>query len=206
MRSIKNRVLVKKVDASRWKDEMITPGGLKLFLPTASEVATHDIKYWGEVVTVPQALNGVRANDTEVRIKPGDFVYFNYKTLMREPLLEADLPGGKEPVWEVEYSDVFCKVVDGVIHAIGDWVLVTFKKDTERLGSGLLLNPFEKLVEGQGQVVAISPAAGINTEDGPVAPGDMVYFPHDQGSFENEIEGQPMWCVNASIIFASEKL
>lgn len=202
MISPRNRVLVKGLDSNRWKDRMITPGGLELLLPTMSKVETEDIKYIGEVVSVPATLTGMRKNDYQVRIKPGDIVAFNYKTMLREPVMDVD--GVR--VWQCDYADIFCRVDDNCLFPVGDWVLVTAEKKTIPIGSGLLINPFEEILHGQGIVHSLSPFAQnqLQTTSGPVKPGDRVFFPADQGEFENEILGLRLWCMNAEIIFASE--
>lgn len=210
MKTANNRVLVIGADRNRWKDRMVTEGGLELFLAPTSDVKTFDIKYWGYVVAVPDKLNGYRKNDTEVRIKPGDFVYFNYKTMMRAPMLRLPLNELIETdnteivdVWECDYSEIFCRVDDkGEVHAIGDWVLLKKIEHTEQLGSGLLINPFSEIKKGQAVVATISEGVSLNTADGPVAVGDTVMFTHDQGAFENEINGQTYWCCPAEIIHA----
>lgn len=259
MKTANNRVLVIGADRNRWKDRMVTSSGLELFLAPTSDVKTFDIKYWGYVVAVPDKLNGYRKNDTAVRIKPGDFVYFNYKTMMRAPMLRLSAEElemnrvktickhcGKEieyssrdslwvhtrdgilsgdngyycydgkrphspvaepeditPVWECDYADIFCRVDDkGDIHAIGDWVLLKKIEHTEQLGSGLLINPFSEVKKGIAVVATISEGVSLNTADGPLAVGDTVMFTHDQGAFENEINGQTYWCCPADIIHA----
>lgn len=210
MKTANNRVLVIGADRNRWKDRMVTAGGLELFLAPTSDVKTFDIKYWGYVVAVPDKLNGYRKNDTAVRIKPGDFVYFNYKTMMRAPMLRLPLNELIETdnteivdVWECDYADIFCRVGDkGEVHAIGDWVLLKKIEHTEQLGSGLLINPFSEIKKGQAVVATISDGVSLNTADGPVAVGDTVMFTHDQGAFENEINGQMYWCCPADIIHA----
>lgn len=199
----RNRVLI-KYQGSRWRDRMVTPGGIELFLAPTSKVQTEDIKYEGIVLAVPATLTGYRKNDTEVRLKVGDNVWFHYNTMLREPAMEHE----GDQVYEVDYADCFCFSDDKGVYPIGDWVLVQKEKDTLQLGGGLLVNPFEEIKKGQGIVWAISPAAAqsLNTEDGPVTAGDRVFFPHDQGAFENIIKDVPLWCVNASIIFAAEKV
>ena len=204
MISPRNRVLVKGIDANRWKDRLITPGGFELFLPTMSVSQTEDIKYVGQVVSAPSTLSGPRKNDDQVRLSKGDVVVFNYKTMLREPVMEVD----GDRVWECDYSDIFCRVSDNSVFPVGDWVLVSAEKKTIPLGSGLLINPFEEILHGQGIVYALSPFAQdrLQTTEGAVKPGDRVFFPADQGEFENEILGMKLWCVNASIIFASETI
>lgn len=202
MRSPRNTVLVKGLDNNRWKDRMITPGGIELFLPTMSRTETEDIKYCGIVVGVPNTLSGPRKNDNRVRLKAGDIVYMNYKTFLRSPVMEQD----GERIWECDYSDIFCRIDDKKVIPIGDWVLVHAEKKTIPIGSGLLVNPFEEIPQGKGIVHSLSLYAQslLQTTDGPVKPGDRVFFPADEGQFENVIEGETLWCMSASIIFAAE--
>lgn len=212
MRTTTNRVLVTNLDGNRWKDRITTKGGLELFLAPTSLSATYDIKYVGVVVAVPAALKGYRKNDTEVRLSPGDKVYFNYKTMMRDPLMReklSDLFGEMEekddaivPVWECDYSDIFCYVKGGEIYPIGDWVLIEKIEHTEKLGAGILINPFVKVKESYGIVRHLPAGVDLLTSDGSIAVGDTVIFKHDEGAFENEIEGEALWCCPADIIFA----
>ena len=198
----RNRVHI-KYQGSRWRDRMVTPGGIELFLAPTSKVQTEDIKYEGIVLAVPATLTGYRKNDDRIRIRPGDKVYVNYKTFLRNPLIEED----EQSIYSCEYSDIFCFVDDEGIYPIGDWVLVQKEKEVEQFGNGLLINPFEEVKQGQGIVFAISPYASENLRlsNGNVENGDRVYFPHDQGCFENIIENNTLWCINADIIFACEK-
>ena len=212
MRTITNRVLVIGRDTNRWKDRIVTPGGLELFVAPTSQSATQDIKYSGIVVAAPKRLTGYRANDDKVRITSGDIVYFNYKTMMRDPIMRVPLSDlilhthDEDPivnVWECDYSDIFCRVDDkGAIYPVGDWVLLTKIEETEQLGNGILINPFSEVKKSHAEVAYISEGVNLQTQDGPLCVGDKVIFKHDEGAFENEIEGKPYWCCPADIIHA----
>jgi co-chaperonin GroES (HSP10) len=210
MKTTTNRVLVTGLDGSRWIDKIVTPGGLELYVAPTSKVATYDIKYAGYVIAVPGGLKGYRKNDTEVRLQSGMKVYFNYKTLMREPLMReraCDVSFSESEefinIWECDYSEVFCYIeADGTIKPIGDWVLLEKIEHTEQLGSGVLINPFSEVKESHAKVYAISDGAQLNTTEGRIEPGDMVTFKHKEGAFENVIEGKTLWCAPADIIQA----
>lgn len=210
MKTTTNRVLVIGIDNSRWKDKITTPGGLELYVAPTSKHATQDIKYEGIVVAAPLSLTGYRKNDTEVRIRRGDRVWFNYKTMMRPPVMRAtpeelDLlndSSDRIPVWECDYSDIFCKLEDGELKPIGDWVLLEKIKEVEQFGSGVLINPFEEVKESHAVIAHISEGVNLQTQDGPLCVGDKVIFKHDEGAFENEINGKTYWCCPADIIHA----
>lgn len=209
-----NRVLVTELGNNRWIDRITTPNGYTLFVAPTSKVQTYDIKYSGTVVATPQTLTGYRKNDGQVRISKGDTVYFNYKTLLREPIMRIRLseafPELENPeedpiinIWECDYADIFCRIADNnEIMPIGDWVLLEKIDETEMLGSGVLINPFEQSKKGQATIAYISPGANVESEDGPLRPGDTVYFKHDEGAFENTILNKKYWCCSADLIQA----
>lgn len=210
MKTTTNRVLVTGLDANRWIDRIVTPGGLELFVAPTSKVATFDIKYAGYVVAAPKGLKGYRKNDSEVRLEQGMKVYFNYKTMMREPFMREKACDVMDTdntevinIWECDYSEVFCYVEqDGTIKPIGDWVLLEKIEHTEQLGNGVLINPFTEVKESHARVYAISDGVAMDTTDGRIAPGDTVIFKHSEGAFENVIEGKTLWCAPADIIQA----
>lgn len=207
MHTTSNRVLVIGNDKNRWKDRITLKSGVELFLAPSAKSETYDVKYSGIVVGTPGTLSGYRKNDSEVRTKNGYLVYFNYKTMLKAPVTRLPLNEIIEteetnivPVWECDYSDIFCFVENG-IHPIGDWVLLEKIEDVETLGNGTLINPYATVKQSYAKVYAISPGVTLDTEDGPMKEGDTVIFDHSQGAFENEIEGMKLWCCPADVIF-----
>jgi co-chaperonin GroES (HSP10) len=113
--------LIVKLD-KKFQDEIITPGGIKLFLATEFEPG-ENATITGKVVSVPRAMSdSEEMRNIEPDVQPGDELIFSYLivTSMDQhftyPVHEYEFEYKGESYWKVPYSLVLGYIRDEQLH------------------------------------------------------------------------------------------
>jgi co-chaperonin GroES (HSP10) len=124
-------------------------------------------------------------------LDPGDTVYVHHFVIEDERRVPV---AGKEYRW-LEYNQIYCKVKDGIVKALGYYVLVEpvkfdeskFKKET---ASGLLLT--RKAGTQNVDRVGVVAHIGQVAEEAGLKVGDKIFF-NKNCEYEINIEGKKLY-------------
>lgn len=130
----------------KFQDEIITPGGLKLYLATELNPGEH-ATITGNVISIPRGMSDyAEVRDIEPDVLPGDELIFSYLVVhsmdqnFTYPVHEYEFQYKGESYWRVPYSLVLGYIRDEQIHPASGYVFLDQKdpeKYQERTTSGL---------------------------------------------------------------------
>lgn len=148
MQSITDHVLIEAV-----KDEkavhIIPNTDIKLQIPTQFNPYEEErVTQSGTVVSAPLYYT-VTYKDSEgknktkrmsdVKIKKGDKVYCHHFLTHDENFVDTNL-------WRDDYSNIYCRIVDGNIEMVGRWNFLEIVKKEDKVGSFVLVHKDDKKV------------------------------------------------------------
>jgi co-chaperonin GroES (HSP10) len=180
-----------------WDDEIEFESGVKLYKDTTYEPEWH-VHIHGNVATLPLEFRKDMMNrgiDCEVDL--GDKVYFHYFTL-REDENRVTVDG--VDYYMVEYHNIFCRVIDGLVLPTHGWCFVSIpeEKEEEATDMGIIIPDMlrKRNVDTYGELKYKPSRIGINAN-----PGDTVYFDKTY-AFKNKIEGVEYYVIHESNLAA----
>jgi len=178
-----------------WDDEIVFDSGVKLFKDTTYEPEWH-VHIHGYVATLPLEFRADKMNNgVPCDVQPGDKVYFHYFTLKED---ENRVTVDGTDFFQVEYNQVFCKVIDDLIISTHGWCLISIeeeKKDSETEGGIIIPDMLKsRSVDTYGTLLYRS---GVF----PAMPGDTVYFDKTY-AFKNKIEGKEYYTIRHTDLVA----
>lgn len=236
-----------------YSDSFETEGGLKLHKPLFS-AGTKEKSYYahqdnirGVVVGLPSEAGDmlvnnhksfpitnqdrfgkINTNQGEVDVEIGDMVYFHFLNVSPENRKVIKEENGKAVI-AINYSDLYCKVVDGELQALNHYLIYEpyFGEDIEEFDLPSLTNPNASKIKGKrikyGNLELILPSSGRKVAHGKVItasegfegselsgvePGDIVMV-HKKREQEIEIEGRKVfvtWNTNAFAKFVDDQV
>ncbi len=169
----------------QFNDTLIAPGGMEFYLDPSYQPEKHSTIV-GTVVAVPVFKNLKGHWD----IKVGDKLYFNYLVVLT-PENRID------QYWSVDAMLCIARVRAGELKPVGNYILLRpIIEVTEKIGSIIVPIASQKKRLDKGTVVA------TNMKGTEI--GDVVVF-SKIGKFENEIEGEILYCAYEKNLFLKEK-
>jgi co-chaperonin GroES (HSP10) len=130
----------------KFQDEIVTPGGLRLFLATEFQPGEH-ATITGTVISVPKAMSDhAEMKNIEPDVLPGDELVFSYLVVnsmdqhFTYPVYEYEFEYKGESYWRVPYSLVLGYFRDGELYPASGYVFLDQRdpeKYADKTASGL---------------------------------------------------------------------
>lgn len=187
MKLLYNKIFV-KID-KKFQDEVVTESGVKFYKDPTYNPEENSTTF-GIVTHTPVKVDKQTVGKGFVHnVKVGDKLYFNYNVVM-DPDNCIEIDG--EEYWMVDYWNAIATVRDGVVHPVGEYILVDPIIE-EAVKSSLLFIPdhIAKKEKTRGTVWA--------SNDPQVPVGSDVEY-EKVGKFWNIIEGKRVYCMFVSNI------
>mgnify|MGYP001589382657 CR=1 FL=1 len=144
MQSIIDIVLIEAV-----KDEKaihhIPNTDIKLIIPTQFNPYEEErVTQSGTVISAPlyytyKDKDGKEKRSNDIKIKKGDKIYCHH-------FLTHDENFVSENLWKDDYSNIYCRVVDGEIEMVGRWNFLEIVKKKDKVGEIILVHKDDKEV------------------------------------------------------------
>ncbi len=155
-----------------------------------TDIVTQD----GIVVGCPESLS----TGVPVEIENGDHIYVHHFLAHEDHAIDW----GQGKFYETTYNNVFCKIKEGKIVAVNQWVICEGVFEEKKSASGIILTSEPERVKHKMIVRAIGP---LGQEECGAEEGDMVQLfdqPQGTGDYELLIEGKMYYRVRAKDIAA----
>ena len=188
MQSIIDHVLIEAV-----KDEKalhhIPNTDIKLIIPTQFNPYEEErVTQSGTVVSAPlyytyKDKEGKTKRSKDVKIKNGDKIYCHH-------FLTHDENFVSENLWKDDYSNIYCRIVDGEIEMVGAWNLLEVVNEEQKKGE-IYLTATEKKKVGVG--IIKHPSDSMKSEG--IKEGMMVEFKRNAG-YVMMVEGKVYYRIN----------